>query len=100
MWYRENINNDTFPGAVSDRERHSNAGSDSNLQSLRNTEKVAGMLEHHLVRKGVNVQAMELARRDLFNDKDRLADFLDRALLPHDVLIIGGPTYAGICIIP
>jgi len=60
-----------------------------------NTEKVAGMLEHHLVRKGVNVQAMELARRDLFNDKDRLADFLDRALLPHDVLIIGGPTYAG-----
>ena len=53
------------------------------------------MLEHLLIRKGVTVQALELARRDLYGDRDRLADFLQRAVLPHDVLVIGGPTYSG-----
>ena len=60
-----------------------------------NTLRVANMLGDEFVSNGVNVQVLELSKRDVFSDGLPLKSYLREHVEAHDVLCIGSPVYNG-----
>ena len=59
-----------------------------------NTLKVGKMMESAFKNKGAKVQLIDSTRREMIFKQNNRAEFLDKNVSAHDVLMIGGPVYS------
>ncbi len=59
------------------------------------TLKVAEMIENSMTDKGMQVQLLDITRNKRIFRENRIEQYLEEKVEPHDLICVGGPVYAG-----
>ena len=59
------------------------------------TLKTARMIEKSMTNKGMQVQLLDITRDKSIFSENKMAQYLDENIEPHDLICVGGPVYAG-----
>jgi NAD-dependent dihydropyrimidine dehydrogenase PreA subunit len=59
------------------------------------TLKVAEMMEQSMTDKGMQVQLLDITRNKRIFRENRMEQYLEEKVEPHDLVCVGGPVYAG-----
>ncbi len=59
------------------------------------TLKAAKMMEKSMIDRGMQVQLLDITRNETVFRENKMAQYLEENVEPHDLICVGGPVYAG-----